>query len=257
MASGKEGKLPRDRNAAAAARLVALLGAAAEPGGDERAAKVVALAAERHASRARRKGKPARVGSASKPATYLHDRPTRSRVLNAFLHELGGASLVREEVHVPDEHTLAPRLLERARTYLGPLAAAAGWAEGALRIAEETVPITNELAARRFLRWARGAGGPGALAAIADDYAKHRRRAGAPEADDLLGAAIMAAFAGRLVAYAERLLGPRVRTEVKKTLEGFIEGARGRARRARALGPTNPPAGVGTAARRRTGLEGA
>lgn len=259
MTSSKEGKVSRARNAAAAARLVTLLGAVAEEGGDEKAAKVAAQAAERHAARARGKGKTPRAGKPAKSPTYLHDRPTRSRVLNAFLHALGGAELVSEEVIVPEEHALAPRLLELSRRYVAPLAAAAGSVEAALRIAEESAPIANELAARRFLRWARGrSGSPSALAAIAADYEKHRQRAGAPERDDVLGAAIMAAFAGRLVAYAERMLGPHVRAEVKKALAGLTAEGRAHARRGRvrAPGPTNP-AEVGTVTPRRTGSKGA
>jgi hypothetical protein len=259
MASGKDGKVSRARNAAAAARLVQLLGAVVEPGDDDASAKVVAQAAKRHASRARQRGKNTRAATSEKGRTYLHDRPTRSRVLNAFLHEIGGEALVDEGVEVPDEHTLAPRLLEGARGYLAPLVAATGSAEVALRIATESVPITNELAARRFLRWAAGAAGGGALSAIADHYDKHRRRAGAPERDDLLAAAIMAAFAGRIIVYAQRLLGPHVRAEVKRSLERLtVEGrARARRQRARAPGPTNPPREVGTVTPRRTGSKGA
>jgi len=68
----------------------------------------------------------------------------------------------------------------------------------------------------------------------------------------------MAAFAGRIVVYAQRLLGPHVRAEVKKTLEGLTAEGRSRARRprARAPGTTNPPREVGTVTPRRTGSKG-
>ncbi|MDC3952785.1 hypothetical protein KEG38_02975 [Polyangium jinanense] len=178
-----------------------------------------ALAAQHHA-RARRprsvKSMPAVRPDERGSGTYLRVAPTRSRVLNAFLHEAGVAGLLSPDVTVLDEQALAPRLVELARKYFAPMLAAAGNVEGALRIAAELPAVTSERGARLVVRRALSA--PGPLGACARDYEEHRRKTGAPEQDDLEGQAILAAFAGRVVAQAERLLGPHVREEVQATL---------------------------------------
>lgn len=176
--------------------------------------------AERHLARARRP-KSVKAMPAARPAergagTYLRPAPTRSRVLNAFVHEAGVAGLLSPDVTVLDEQTLAPRLVELARKYLAPMLAAAGNVEGALRIVAELPEVTSEPGARLVVRRALSA--PGPLGAAARDYEEHRRKTGAPEHDDLEGQAILAAFAGRIVAQAERLLGPHVRDEVAAAL---------------------------------------
>ncbi|MRG94073.1 hypothetical protein GF068_19425 [Polyangium spumosum] len=176
--------------------------------------------ADRHLARARRprsvKAMPAARPAERGSGTYLRPAPTRSRVLNAFLHEAGVAGLLSPDVHVLDEQKLAPRLVELARRYFAPMLAAAGNVEGALRIVAELPEVTSERGARLVVRRALSA--PGPLGAAARDYEEHRRKTSAPEHDDLEGQAILAAFAGRIVAQAERLLGPHVREEVGATL---------------------------------------
>jgi hypothetical protein len=122
--------------------------------------------------------------------------------------------------------------------------AAAGNVEGALRIAAELPPVTGERGARLVVRRALSSAGP--LGAVARDYEEHRRKTGAPERDDLEGQAILAAFAGRIVAQAERLLGAHVREEVQATLR-LLAPPRGEGRPARKPSVRMPAAsGQGT-----------
>ena len=190
--------------------------------------------AERHQARTRRprsvKAMPAVHPEARGATTYLRVGPTRSRVLNAFLHEAGVAGLLAPDVIVLDEQALAPKLVELARKYFAPMLAAAGTVEGALRIAADLPPVTGERGARLVVRRALSA--PGPLGAAARDYEEHRRKTATPEQDDLEGQAILAAFAGRIVAQAERLLGPYVRDEVRTTLRSLAP-PRGEGRPAR------------------------
>ena len=94
---------------------------------------------------------------------------------------------------------------------------ATGDVEKAMFFATEIPSITNERAARFYLR--RLVGVTGELGAIACDYKNHRGRLGAPEQDDRSANCIMAACAGRMVAYAARLLGAHVRDDVRVELE--------------------------------------
>ncbi|WP_437729140.1 hypothetical protein [Sorangium sp. So ce861] len=243
--------------AARAAGLAALLGATDPAAADERAG-----IAERHFERARR----ARAARRQAPATpdagapsppggapaaesareYLHAAPTRSPVLNAFLSELGAEreALVPANVHVFDEHTLAPRLVEIARQRVVSMLLAVGRTDVALTLAQ--MPrIANERAARLFMRQAVHVGGD--LGAITRDYARHYRRSGAPERDDQRAACIMATFAGRLSAMAEKLLGPHVRAELRAALEQLTSQGGAPARRARAS-ELRAPQGAGRAA---------
>jgi hypothetical protein len=159
---------------------------------------------------------------------YLHDTPTRSPVLNALLHELGENGLIAVNVAVYDEHTLAPALLECARRYIAPMIAM-GDAELALTFADQFPPIAGESAAGLYLRQAAHVAGE--LGAIARDYASHRAQARTAEHDDRLASCIMAAFAGRMLAYAERRLGPHVRREVRAELKRLTSQERTAARR--------------------------
>jgi hypothetical protein len=158
-------------------------------------------------------------------ASYLRPAPTRSRVLNAFLHEAASAAVAAPPVGVLDEQALAPKLVELARRYMEPMAAAAGNVEAALRIAAEVPEVTGERGARLVIR--RALTDPGALGMIARDYDEHLEQAGAAAHDDLLASAMLAAFAGRIVAHAERLLGPHVRDEVTTALRGLVSGREG------------------------------
>jgi hypothetical protein len=231
--------MPRDKRpdprstAARAKRLEELLDKAQGKGKDAEDAELAALAA-RHLARTRRAPAQATVAPRKTPPqaprSYVHDKPTRSGVLNAFLHELGGEGLVPVGVDVPEEHALPARLMEFGRKYMAPMAAAAGSVEAALRLAAETQRIENERAARLFLRQASRAGGAGELLAIARDYEAHRERAGKPEQDDLLGACMMAAFAGKLCALAERMLGTYVRDELRVALRTLVRDGRPRTR---------------------------
>ncbi|MGK3993559.1 hypothetical protein [Sorangium sp. So ce1024] len=230
--------------AARAAGLIALLDAS-----DPAAARERAGSAARHFERARRARAARSLAAAgpdagpsaprgASPATgaareYLHAGPTRSPVLNAFLSELGpeGRALVPASVHVFDEHTLAPRLVELARQRVVSMLLAVGRTEVAMTLAQMP-PIENERAARLFMRQAVHVGGD--LGAITRDYARHYRRSGAPEHDDQRGGCIMATFAGRLIAMAEKLLGPHVRDDVRDALEKLTSQGSPPARRTRA-----------------------
>ncbi|WP_437841859.1 hypothetical protein [Sorangium sp. So ce1153] len=251
--------------AARAAGLAALLDAA-----DPAAEKERAGSAERHFERARRaraarphaaarpgaSPDPAPAGAAaagSAPAAgsareYLHAEPTRSPVLNAFLNELGdgGRALVPAGVHVFDEHALAPRLVEIARQRVTSMLLAVGRTDVALTLAQMP-PIANERAARLFMRQAVHVGGD--LGAITRDYGRHYRRSGSPDRDDQRAGCIMATFAGRLIAMAEKLLGPHVRADVQASLEKLTSQGSPPARRTRASELRAPQgAGRGSAA---------
>lgn len=215
MSSGKRHTPPSDPAFGPAKRVSELVS-----GADPQAQKALA---DRHLARARRprsvKTMPAVRPAERGSGTYLRVAPTRSRVLNAFLHEAGVVGLLSPDVTILDEQALAPRLVEVARKYLAPMLAAAGNVEGALRIAAELPPVTSERGARLVVRRALSA--PGPVGVCARDYEEHRQKTGAPEQDDLEGQAILAAFAGRVVAQAERLLGPHVREEVQATLRSL------------------------------------
>ncbi|KYF61495.1 hypothetical protein, partial [Sorangium cellulosum] len=176
---------------------------------------------------------------------YLHAEPTRSPVLNAFLSELGaeGRALVPANVHVFHEHTLAPRLVELARQRVVSMLLAVGRTDVALTLAQMP-PIANERAARLFMRQAVHVGGD--LGAITRDYGRHYRRSGSPDHDDQRAGCIMATFAGRLIAMAEKLLGPHVRAEVRAELERLTSQGSPPARRTRAS-ELRAPQGAGRA----------
>ncbi|WP_437738319.1 hypothetical protein [Sorangium sp. So ce1335] len=236
--------------AARAAALASLLDASDPAAASERAGS-----AARHFERARR-ARSARPLAAARPDAdpspppgaareYLHAEPTRSPVLNAFLSELGaeGRALVPATVHVFDEHTLAPRLVELARQRVVSMLLAVGRTEVAMTLAQMP-PIANERAARLFMRQAVHVGGD--LGAITRDYARHYRRSGAPERDDQRAGCIMATFAGRLIAMAEKLLGPHVRADVRAELERLTSQGLPPARRTRAS-ELRAPQGAGRA----------
>ncbi|WP_437291921.1 hypothetical protein [Sorangium sp. So ce406] len=245
--------------AARAAGLAALLDAADPAAENERAGS-----AARHFERSRRaraarplaptrpdagpSAPPGGAPSADAPRAareYLHAEPTRSPVLNAFLGELGaeGRALVPASVHVFDEHTLAPRLVELARQRVVSMLLAVGRTDVALTLAQMP-PIANERAARLFMRQAVHVGGD--LGAITRDYGRHYRRSGSPDHDDQRAGCIMAAFAGRLIAMAEKLLGPHVRAEVRAELERLTSQGSPPARRTRAS-ELRTPQGAGRA----------
>lgn len=208
-----------------AARLAALL---ASP--DPAAAQARTQRAARHFDRTRRgrDAAPASKAMNAEPRAYVHDTPTRSPVLNAFLHELRGDALIPVDVAVYDEHTLAPALLECARRYIAPMIAM-GDADLALTFAEQFPPIVGEAAARMYLRQAARVAGE--LGAMARDYAAHRDQAQAAQHDDRLASCIMAAFAGRMLAYAARRLGPHVRRDVRAELQRLTSEERAASRR--------------------------
>src|SRR5262245_13835619 len=102
---------------------------------DPEAAEKLAANAARHFERARHLAgrPPVRVGEALREKAgqegarnYLHRGPTRSPVLNAFLHAYGDPGLIAGMVSIPDEHLLAPRLVELARRYWPKMLLAAG-----------------------------------------------------------------------------------------------------------------------------------
>lgn len=241
--------------AARAAGLAALLDAADPAAADERAGSA-ARHFERARARAARPLTPARpdAGPSAPPGgspaagaarEYLHAEPTRSPVLNAFLSELGaeGRALVPANVHVFHEHTLAPRLVELARQRVVSMLLAVGRTDVALTLAQMP-PIANERAARLFMRQAVHVGGD--LGAITRDYGRHYRRSGSPDHDDQRAGCIMATFAGRLIAMAEKLLGPHVRAEVRAELDRLTSQGSPPARRTRAS-ELRAPQGAGRA----------
>lgn len=226
---------PADRSTAAlaAARLSALL-APENPD----AAEALAASAARHVARARqaRSRAPAAVEAAQEltptpppvgvrvARRYAHKGPTRSLVLNAFLHALGQPNLVLPSTPVLNEQTLAPRLLEATRHLWAHVMRDAGDPEAALRLVTEIPPITNDRAARFHLR--RAVGLDNELGEIARDYEEHRSRLGDPESDDRQAGCIMAAFAGCLAAHVEQRLGPHIVDEVGASLRRLLaEGA--------------------------------
>ncbi|AUX42511.1 hypothetical protein SOCE26_039440 [Sorangium cellulosum] len=257
-------KTPRPKvTAARAAQLVELLGATDPAAAQEREGSA-ARHFERARARASRPQAPAKPGAGASPPAgatapggattpggatasggatappgaaaarvYLHAGPTRSPVLNAFLNELGGdlEKLVDATVHVFDEHTLAPRLVELARQRVVSMLLAQSKTEAGL-VLSQLPPIANERAARHFMRQAVHVGG--GLGAITRDYGRHHRRTGSPDHDDLHASCIMATFAGRLNAMAEKLLGPHVRGELRAELERLTSQGRPPARRPRA-----------------------
>jgi hypothetical protein len=228
-------RTPADRStsALAAARLSALL-APENPG----AAEALAASAARHVARARqaRSRAPAALDPAQELTPtpppvgtrqarhYAHKGPTRSLVLNAFLHALGQPHLVLPSVPVLNEHTLAPRLLESTRHLWAHVMREAGDSAAALRLVTEVPPITNERAARFHLR--RAVSLDNELGEIARDYEEHRSRLGSPEGDDRQAGCIMATFAGRLAAHVEQRLGPHILEGVEVSLRRLLaEGA--------------------------------
>jgi hypothetical protein len=208
-----------------AAQLSALLSAE-----DPTAAAAVAASAARHVARARhaRSRAPSALGAVldhspppplvapTAPRKYAHPAPTRSLVLNAFLHEIGQPGLVPANSSVFNEHTLAPRLLECTRRYWSQVMVSAGDVAAALRLEAEIPPILNDRAARFHLRRALSA--PGELGDIARDYEAHRGLIAELSPDDREAGCIMAAFAGRLVALVEQRLGPYILEDVRWAL---------------------------------------
>lgn len=237
---------------------------------DPEAAEKLAANAARHFERARHlAGRPPvrvgeafpNVGAASGPHTpgpavralrekagqegarnYLHRGPTRSPVMNAFLHAYGDPGVIAGMVSIPDEHRLAPRLVELARRYWPKMLLAAGDVPAMLAIAEKTAPIENEEAARFLMR--RAAGPRGTLAAIARDYEAHRRERGREAPDDRPGQCMMAAFAGQMIGYAARLLGHHVREDLRAALERLCVAASGAPVRQRAARVLEAPPAV-------------
>ena len=214
-----------------AAQLSALLS-----GEDPAAAARVAESAARHVARARQArnagphalrahfeadASPAPPAVAAEGArTYVHQGPTRSLVLNAFLHATGQPGLVAANCSVFNEHTLAPRLLECTRRFWAHVMVNAGDVAAALRLEAEIPPIENDRAARFHLRralWLRDE-----LGDIARDYEQHRSRLPDLDPDDREAGCIMAAFAGRLVVLVEERLGAYVLDDVRWALSRLL-----------------------------------
>lgn len=169
--------------------------------------------------------------------TYRHEGPTRSLVLNAFVHAFEAFGFVGENATVFDEHLLAVRLLDFSRPYWARILFARREAASALAVMTEVPPITNELGARFYLkRWAQVRG---ELGGIARAYFALRRQKGDPESDDLRMHCVMATFAARVLRCAEEAVGPYVREDVRAELrrlavESSAAGRRPATRRFRA-----------------------
>lgn len=219
-----------------------LLGAA-YPEANERRAQLAA----RHRRKARSVG-PQRLlkdvigESAAKregkagPRTYLHSRPTRSAVLNAFLVEMGETFSAR--ARVPSERAFAFELFGIARPYLLRMLLRDN-VEAALRLASELQAATNEGMARLALPQAARAGA-GELMAIARD---HEARRAVVAADDLLLSCMVATFAARIVVYAERLQGPQVREDALAAIRLLLNRKGVSASRAASVREATPLAG--------------
>jgi len=235
-----------------AAEMAELL-AATDP---ESAAKL-AEHARRHAERARRArarapvklgatlaGPPRGPEATGEERGYEHEGPTRSLVLNAFVHGFGGTGLVSVDVTVLYEETLAPKLVEIARRYMVHLLMIMGRMDTAMALAAKLPPVTNDAAARVHMRQAAQI--EGAIGAIARDYLAYHEQRGKPERDDRYAHCVMATFAGKLLAYAEGQLGEHVRQEVRAALDGLLQGeAPPRQRRAGPRASPDKPAAAG------------
>ncbi len=208
-----------------AAQLSALLS-----GEDPVAAAALAASAAKHVARARHARQTAPHAlkalfeqsplpspvSSNGARSYAHEGPTRSLVLNAFLHEVGQPGLVPASCSVFNEQTLAPRLLECTRRYWSQVMVSAGDVDAALRLEAELPPIVNERAARFHLR--RALHVRDALGDIARDYEEHRSQMPESAGDDRRAGCILAAFAGRLVLLVEQRLGPYILDDVRWVL---------------------------------------
>jgi hypothetical protein len=150
------------------------------------------------------------------PRVYVHEGPTGSVVLNAFLREVGEHGLVQATVTIPNARELAPKLVECARRWWPRMLSFQGVHELAAAIERETGPITNEAAARFLMH--RAVAEADDLGAIVRDYEEHRSRAGHPERDDRLAACMMAAFAGRMLHVAAEVVGSHVGDELRREL---------------------------------------
>lgn len=199
--------------------------------------------AAQHFDRVRRPRDHGGVGQTSK-RTYHHAGPSRSLVLNAFLHELGALDLVPPGAALLNEHALAPGLVEFGRKYFFRALGAAGGVEKALALSAQTPAITNDRGAQLYLRQAVSTDGE--LGAIARDYEECAQR-GAP-ADARLASCIMATFAGRLVANAETILGLHLREELRGELGRMISKGGGPLRRHPVRAPSTPSEGQSPAA---------
>lgn len=219
-----------------AAQLSALLS-----GEDPAAAAAVAASAARHVARARhaRKAAPHALqslfeqsplpppASSSGARCYTHEGPTRSLVLNAFLHQIGQPGIVPASSSVFNEQTLAPRLLECTRRYWSQVMVSAGDVDAALRLEGELPPIANERAARFHLR--RALHLRDELGDIARDYEEHRSQLPESVGDDRQAGCILAAFAGRVVVLVEQRLGHYILDDVRWALGRLLaEGPPGR-----------------------------
>lgn len=173
-----------------------------------------------------------------KARTYVHREPTGSPVLNAFLHEFRGYRAVPANASILDEHRIAPALFEQARRWWPNLLRATGNEDLAALIEKQTVPITNERAARFLMQLAAGL--QGELGDIAREYVDYRRRAGDPERDDRGAHCRMATFAGWLLAKARERCGDHVVDDVKAALRPFVRQASATTRRA----PVRAPQGA-------------
>ncbi len=203
---------------------------------DPEAAAKLAEHARRHRERERerkaRARKPVKLGAVlegppgeraakAEERVYRHEGPTRSPVLNAFVNAFGGSGLAPADVTVLYEQALAPKLVEVARRYMPHALMLIGAMDTALALSAKLPPVTNDAAARVYLRQA--ARTQGEIGAIARDYLAYHEHRKKPEQDDRYAHCMMAAFAGKLLAHAEAQLGEHVRKEVRAMLGELIE----------------------------------
>lgn len=195
------------------------------PIADDGGAKAVLRAVEEGQAPARAtRPRAPRPPPPEEPRVYVHQGPTRSLVLNAFLHAFQGFGLVEPNVAVLDEHRLAGRLSAFARGYWPQFLRADREEDLAheieltfLRCVEEGIgDPTSDAAARFFMRRAEPIDGE--LGAIARDYAAHRARHDEPPEDDRRAHAIMATFAGAELRLLQQRLGPHLRDDVRREL---------------------------------------
>jgi hypothetical protein len=193
--------------------------------GDADPATELAAAAEHARARGPRLRKATGSGVArppSRPApTYQHDTPTRSAVLNAFLHEIGVLGLVRAEAGVIDEHLLAARLVEHARRLWMQALALKGHADQAREVKRYTAPVANDTAAAFLIK--RATASHGKLGQIARDHEA--------EGDPARARCVMAAFAGRLAGLAVERLGAHALEDLRQDLRGLTTARSPLARR--------------------------
>lgn len=145
--------------------------------------------------------------------------PTRSVPLNVFLRRIEEATFARARAMLPDDEKIVLVLLERARREMVSTLVHCGTAEMAIAfimIIPKGIQTMSDAGA--FVVSASSIASNNELGALAREYVRaHAAR------DARLATAIMAAFAGTIVRYAEEQRGPHVRQALLHDLTKRID----------------------------------